>query len=148
MTQDYSSTISHCRKDTNGQWIIQENEVHCKGVAELSKLFASKFGMGSFGYVAGMLHDLGKERKAFQSYIKAINEMEDSVGTISEHNHAYVGMLASHKLYGPRMGLVLGSIIEAHHRGLYDAKIEEIKERLAKQFPQEITLPDPILSSK
>lgn len=148
MTDSPSTIISHCRKKANGQWTIQENDVHCKNVAELSKVFASKLGMASIGYVAGLLHDLGKERKAFQTYIRSVNRKDGSENQGHEHHHAYVGMLASHKLYGPYMGLVLGSIIEAHHRGLYDSKIEDLKERLAKPFPKEIKLPNPILSDQ
>ena len=35
-------------------------EEHLKGTAELARLFASEFGCGEWGYLAGLWHDLGK----------------------------------------------------------------------------------------
>ena len=56
--------ISHIRKNQYGEIIsYQSNEEHCIGVAELAKQFASEFGMGDWGYVLGILHDKGKEKK-------------------------------------------------------------------------------------
>ena len=52
--------ISHLYND--GEWHIQTNEEHCKGVAELAASFAKEFGYEQWGYLLGLLHDRGKER--------------------------------------------------------------------------------------
>lgn len=49
--------ISHLYKDDGGEWIIQTNEEHQKGVAEMAAEFAAQFGYSSWGYALGMLHD-------------------------------------------------------------------------------------------
>lgn len=66
--------ISHLYQDADsGEWIIQTNEEHQRGVAELTAAFAGQFGYPSWGYALGMLHDKGKERNAFQQYIRKAN---------------------------------------------------------------------------
>lgn len=65
--------ISHLYQDDRGEWIIQTNEEHQKGVAELAAAFAGQFGYSSWGYSLGLLHDKGKERNAFQQYIRKAN---------------------------------------------------------------------------
>lgn len=62
--------ISHIYQDHVGHWIIQSNEEHSIGVAELASRFAGEFGMSGWGKVLGQLHDKGKESHAFQQHIK------------------------------------------------------------------------------
>ena len=50
---------------------IQSNEEHQQGVAERAERFAAEFGMGEWGHVLGLLHDKGKDSKAF-NYESAI----------------------------------------------------------------------------
>ena len=70
-TSSIPKYISHVKKDITGEkYIFQSNEEHLDGVAKLAESFASEFGMGSWGRVLGLLHDKGKERKAFQDYIR------------------------------------------------------------------------------
>ena len=57
--------ISHI-KGKPGNWSIQSNDEHQHGVAELAAGFADTFGMGEWGRVLGLLHDIGKEKTAFQ----------------------------------------------------------------------------------
>ena len=40
--------ISHLYKDDGGEWIIQTNEEHQKGVAEMAAEFAAQFGYSSW----------------------------------------------------------------------------------------------------
>ena len=62
--------ISHVKKSAFGEnCVFQSNDDHLEGVAKLAESFANEFGMGSWGRVLGLLHDKGKERKAFQEYI-------------------------------------------------------------------------------
>ena len=59
--------VSHLRKGQNGEIeAVQSNEEHSLGVAKLAAQFADEFGMASWGYTLGLLHDKGKEKHAFQ----------------------------------------------------------------------------------
>ena len=89
--------ISHINK----QGVIQTNEDHQRGVSELASRFASGFGMSEWGKVLGLLHDKGKERYAFQEYIKNPEKEANS-----EHSHAYVGGMVARHLF-PLQSLLL-----------------------------------------
>ena len=65
--------ISHIRKSDGG---IQTNEEHSKGVAALAEKFTQELGMPQWGLFLGMLHDKGKEKKDFQTYIRLMNGMD------------------------------------------------------------------------
>lgn len=54
--------ISHLYQNKeNGKWIIQTNDEHQRGVAEMATSFSGLFGLPSWGHTLGMLHDKGKE---------------------------------------------------------------------------------------
>ena len=53
-TKNLSITISHI--DSKG--VIQSNDDHQQGVAELSGRFAAEFGMGDCGRLMGLLHNI------------------------------------------------------------------------------------------
>ena len=114
--------ISHIRKNQYGEIIsYQSNEEHCIGVAELAKQFASEFGMGNWGYVLGILHDKGKEKKEFQEYIQDVNGIPGhKYWTKKGKAHAYVGALLAQGLYGKVATTFFGNAICGHHAGLYD----------------------------
>ena len=114
--------ISHIRKNQYGEIIsYQSNEEHCIGVAELAKQFASEFGMGDWGYVLGILHDKGKEKKEFQEYIQDVNGIPGHKHwTEKGKAHAYVGALLAQGLYGKVATTFFGNAICGHHAGLYD----------------------------
>ena len=114
--------ISHIRKNQYGEIIsYQSNEEHCIGVAELAKQFASEFGMGNWGYVLGVLHDKGKEKKEFQEYIQDVNGIPGHKHwTKKGKAHAYVGALLAQGLYGKVATTFFGNVICGHHAGLYD----------------------------
>ena len=114
--------ISHIRKNQYGEIIsYQSNEEHCIGVAELAKRFASEFCMGNWGYVLGILHDKGKEKKEFQEYIQDVNGIPGHKHwTKKGKAHAYVGALLAQGLYGKVATTFLGNAICGHHAGLYD----------------------------
>ena len=91
------SIISHINPKEN--WAIQSNEDHSNGVAKLCSKFASEFGMGTFGKIAGLLHDKGKEKKAFQQHIKRESGLEPHIKVDGDYSHAYVGALIAKQLY-------------------------------------------------
>jgi len=54
------------------RYIAHKNQAlheHLEGVAELAKIHAEKIGMGNYGELLGLLHDLGKYSTEFQRYI-------------------------------------------------------------------------------
>lgn len=136
--------ISHIRKDKDGNIVaIQSNKEHCNNVAELAKQFAEEFGMGDFGYVMGMLHDKGKEKREFQEYIQDVNGIPGHKKWTQEGKaHAYVGGLVAKESY-PYLYPILSYPIVGHHSGLDDYFPSEglsgLKNKIALKLPSEIS---------
>lgn len=126
--------ISHIKNEL-GQWFIQTNEEHQANVAALALKFASTFGMNDWGKVLGLLHDKGKETIAFQQYIRKESGYEPDARVIGDTHHAYIGALATLKLF-PYQSALLANPIAGHHRGLYDSG--DLKELLKDTIPQEV----------
>lgn len=125
--------ISHVKSNTH---IIQSNEEHSLGVAKLAEKFSDEFGLGSWGWIMGMLHDKGKEQKSFQTRIKRASGLEE--GPIYKAPHAYVGALISRKLY-PNGYPLLNWAIMCHHSGLSDyTDFENTIEE--KQIPDDVKI--------
>lgn len=110
--------ISHIREN-NGKWLFQSNEEHQRGVADLASKFAESFGMAEWGRVLGLLHDVGKEKMAFQQHIMKESGYSPDTSVDGDFNHAYVGGLIA-KILFPQATAILSNIIMGHHRGLYD----------------------------
>lgn len=58
--------IAHIRSRDKAE---QSLEDHLKGVAALARVYADKIGLGDFGELIGLLHDVGKYSESFQNYI-------------------------------------------------------------------------------
>ncbi len=58
MIQKYFAHSMEGRPDS--EW--QPLDEHLLNVAELARIFAEEFGCGEWAYLAGLWHDLGKER--------------------------------------------------------------------------------------
>lgn len=114
--------ISHLYRDReNGRWTVQTNENHQNGVAQMSSCFAGEFGFPSWGRTLGLLHDKGKEREAFQQYIRRANGLPvEESGHFDNHHHAYVGGVLTNKLLGKDVLNLLSNQIISHHTGLKD----------------------------
>lgn len=132
--------ISHIKKNETGEIeSFQSNEEHQKGVAGLAASFAGEFGFSSWGYVLGILHDKGKERDAFQNYIRAQNNLPVSKNRYGEHNHAFVGGILAKKCMGLSVLNLLSNQIVSHHTGLHDyGHVENIMQNM--QLPEEISI--------
>lgn len=131
--------ISHIRKNQEGEIVAyQSNEDHSIGVASLAKQFASDFGMGDWGYILGLLHDKGKEKKQFQDYILDVNGVKGHNGWTSQGKaHAYVGALLALNIYGKSAMSLFCNPICGHHAGLYDyCELDEILT--SNEIPSEI----------
>lgn len=130
--------ISHIYQDTEGNWNKQSNDEHSRGVAELAKQFADEFGMGDWGFVLGLLHDKGKERVNFQSYIRKSSGYQPELSNVGRHEHAFVGGIIAKQLYGNGANALLCNQIASHHRGLYD--YDELEIVLKQEIPKGVNV--------
>ena len=112
--------ISHLYKK-DGIWYIQTNEEHCTGVAQLAASFAKEFGYEQWGYLLGLLHDRGKERRGFQQYIRQKSGYSKISITDSSH-HSAIGAVISHRDAYKAFDQYfwLSNPLSGHHRGLYN----------------------------
>lgn len=93
------------------------------------------------GYTLGVLHDKGKERNAFQQYIRKSNGLPVADGKSNEeHHHAFVGGMLAKDMGESILNLLVNQII-SHHTGLHDyLDLENILKE--KQLPREINKED------
>lgn len=135
--------ISHLYQDKEGgQWFIQTNEDHQMGVAELAASFAGQFGLPTWGRMLGLLHDKGKERMAFQQYIRNVNGLSTmDKKRYGDHDHAFIGGILAIKALGKDVFNLLANQITSHHRGLYDY-VDAEGILYEKQLPAEINMDD------
>src|SRR5947209_4576779 len=80
---------AHTANDVNGKRLPecrwQPLKGHLQNVAKLAKEFARPLGIEAEAELAGLLHDLGKYRPEFQSYLRGER------GRSSETQHAVFG---------------------------------------------------------
>ncbi len=135
--------ISHIRKNNDG--IIeafQSNEEHSLGVAKLAMQFADEFGMGDWGYILGILHDKGKEKKEFQEYIRDINGMlGHKRWTQKGKAHSYVGAILANELY-PEYFPIMSQPIMGHHGKLQN--YYDFRRSMSQSMPAEVHKPKEI----
>ena len=63
--------IAHAAQNPDGSWREPHDLAdHLAGVAALAAGHARSFGAEEWAHLAGLWHDLGKYRPAFQSYIR------------------------------------------------------------------------------
>lgn len=130
--------ISHVRQPNKE---TQSNDAHQQGVANIAEAFAAEFGMAEWGRVLGLLHDKGKEKKAFQQHIIKESGLNPSVRVEGDYSHAYVGALIAQKQY-PMIAPLIAQPIAGHHRGLYDYC--DYLEEMKREIPKDVTLDAPI----
>lgn len=97
----------------------QTLEDHSRHVAELAAEFATPFGSSETARLLGMLHDIGKARQSFQSYLMRQNGMDDGMSDSSEHSHSGAGACwVADRL--KQIGSFLVYPLAGHHAGLTD----------------------------
>lgn len=92
---------------------------HSEAVAGLCSNFASPFNSGECGRVVGAIHDLGKARSSFQSYLRRCNGIEDSEADHGDHSHSGAGacwLWNSER----KLAKILAYCVAGHHAGLPD----------------------------
>ena len=115
---------AHIRQADNVEY-IQTVAEHCRGVAEGAALLLKDIGLEKTAYLAGLVHDLGKNTVAFKQYIeKAAAGEKVQRGSV---NHTFAGarfLLEKHNSECPA-GIrdivleILAYAVGAHH-GLFD----------------------------
>jgi CRISPR-associated endonuclease/helicase Cas3 len=143
--------LAHVREIQAGYWEEHILEEHLRAVAQLADQFASVFGSGDWAHLAGLWHDLGKYRPAFQHYIRSASgydpdaHIETARGKV---DHSTAGALYACKQLGLE-GRVLAYLIAGHHAGLPDWQSAEagrkaLAQRLEQQPLLDETLAQPI----
>ncbi len=126
--------LAHVRLDDNGQWLEHRLEDHLRGVAALAEIFAAAFDAGDWAKQAGLWHDLGKYRLAFQRYIRSASGYDAHIEAPSKVDHSTAGALyAIERMKG--LGRILAYLAAGHHAGLPDwqsaeAPISSLSRRL------------------
>ncbi len=113
----------------------RENQLlseHLAAVSGLAQLFAGKFGFGSVGSLAGLLHDQGKYTGVFQDYLQRSINGEDA--RRGEVIHALQGAKFVDESISDRLiSDILGNVISSHHSGLFDS-ISDGERTLSKKI--------------
>ncbi|MGH6942823.1 MAG: CRISPR-associated helicase Cas3' [Geminicoccaceae bacterium] len=117
-------------RDDRADW--QPLAEHLLEVADLAAKRAAKFGAGDWGYVAGLLHDLGKYSDAFQARLE---------GRSSRVDHSTAGAVEAGKRW---QGLArpLQFIVAGHHAGLANGGEEEHSQRSSLHDRLTTVVPD------
>lgn len=129
--------VSHVKREYDGTWVIQSNDDHQRGVAERAEAFAAEFGMAEWGRVLGLLHDKGKEQRAFQQHIIKESGLNPNMKVEGDYRHAYVGALIAKKVF-PQHHLLMDNALMGHHRGLYD--YGDMKEVMKSEIPDDVEI--------
>jgi len=101
---------AHSKKEEpREQWQLLKE--HLENTARICAEFAGKFGLQELGYIAGMLHDIGKYSMEFQRRLE---------GQRIHVDHSSAGLQEVFKLYADKKSLakILGFVISGHHTGL------------------------------
>lgn len=95
-------------KDKNDWQILKD---HLTAVADMSRTFAERFNAGELGYIAGILHDVGKYSAEFQAKLDGKKQRVD---------HSTAGAKEAMARYGELIGKILAYPIAGYHAGLAD----------------------------
>ncbi len=111
--------IAHIREDG----IVQTCCEHCRNTASTASFLLNDVGLSNTGYLAGLLHDMGKFTREFLNYITTVSSGEDYNGPKVIHTFSGVSYLLKkfhegddyEKMASEVIALAVGS-----HHGLFD----------------------------
>ncbi|MDN5934682.1 MAG: CRISPR-associated helicase Cas3' [Nitrosospira sp.] len=114
--------LAHVTQDADGGWREHSLEEHLREVSLLARDFAQPFGGAEWAALAGLWHDLGKYREAFQRYIKSASgyavdaHLEGKKGRVDHSTAGAIHAIAEFGIHGR----ILAYLIAGHHAGLPD----------------------------
>lgn len=76
---------SHFYQEPSGDLKTQTVTEHCRGAAAYAQIALTAVKLGEAGYLAGLLHDMGKMKQEFQDYLL------DGKGSRGSVNHTFAG---------------------------------------------------------
>ena len=117
--------VAHVKlDDCSGNWLEPHSlEEHLQKVARLSGTRAGEFRSDGWGMAAGLWHDLGKYRAAFQNYIRDASgyERENAhVESPQRVTHSTAGAVHAINQWPSVPGYIIAYLIAGHHAGLPD----------------------------
>ena len=112
-----ASIYAHSNGLAIGAW--QTLSAHSENVARLASVFAAPFASSSQAELIGEVHDLGKARSSFQSYLRRCNGIGNSEQDDGDHSHSGAGASWLFQKAGP-LGKALAYCVAGHHAGLPD----------------------------
>lgn len=112
--------LAHVKQTQQGDWEVHHLEEHLREVGRRAAEMATGFNSADWAKLAGLWHDLGKYRSAFQGYIKKESgydpEAHIEQGRV---DHSTAGAIyATEHIKGA--GQFLAYLIAGHHAGLAD----------------------------
>lgn len=132
--------IAHVKRNEDGSWAKpQLLSEHLEGTARLAEVYTSKFDSGEWGKVAGLAHDAGKGRLAWQDYVRRKSGYDEEAhleGKPGKMPHAVHGAKLAEELYGKGLGRILAYCIAGHHAGLPDWSSAEGAGQSALEFQE------------
>lgn len=122
---NYCDYVAHVKLDEySGNWLKPHSlEEHLQKVAKLSGNRAGEFQAAGWGIAAGLWHDLGKYRGAFQKYIRDASgyERENAhVESPQRVTHSTAGAVHAVNQWPSVPGYIIAYLIAGHHAGLPD----------------------------
>lgn len=148
--------IAHVRQDERGEWHFHPLNEHLRDVARMAGDFAQSFGAEDWARLAGLWHDLGKYRPAFQARIRRKSGYDPDAhieGGDNRPDHSIAGAIYAMERLNDH-GRILAYLIAGHHAGLPDwnGKPSSLLQRLEnKPWLQEAlaqNLPETILEAQ
>lgn len=107
--------LAHLNTRSGSKELVSE---HLKLVADRAKEYTAVFNAGKEGYLAGLLHDLGKYGELFQQRLR---------GEVKGIDHWSAGAWAALKEYEAQ-GIAAALAIQGHHIGLQDAMPDSMRD--------------------
>lgn len=129
---------AHIRKNPDG--VLEEQSVaeHCRGTALGARACLECVGLGEVGYFAGLIHDMGKARRAFSDYIRygigsrgSVDHSSAACRMILERYHGEKSE-TSRDLTAELIAFAVGS-----HHGLFDCVNREGRSGFLRRMEKE-----------
>ena len=140
-----SMPLAHISK--NGQFHYLDD--HLNNTARLASNNAHKFDSRTWGYLAGLWHDIGKYSAEFQARIRAIGGEDAHIETIGRVDHSTAGAKHAFEMIKEKgFGKAIAYVIAGHHGGLPDGISVDscLSSRLKKNVPAYGDCPHEILN--